>query len=216
MQNLVTNALLNALNRVAASLIALDPDGKRNLAQLRGKVFCLQVHEPPLTLYLLPTEQGLEFRRAAEATPDVTLTGSVFAFARLSQVGLSGNDATNFFADSKVTIQGDAELGQALQKILSQLDLDWEELLSRYVGDRAAHQVGNVLRGLSGWATHSGALARENVADYLIEEKRMLLDKNALAQFENAVHAVRADMDRLTLRAERLTLAMQADADPSR
>lgn len=201
MDHPAADILLDILNGAAGALINLDPDGKQKLAELRGKVFCLEVSAPPIKLYLLPTERGIEFRRGAEAA-DVTLSGSVSAFVRLGRAAGGGSP------EDRVAVHGDAELGQALQKILGQLDIDWEELLSRYVGDTPARKLGNAARGLAGWAEKSLDLARENTADYLREEKRILVTNPAMERFDQALNRTRADVDRLTRRVERLQRAM--------
>lgn len=201
MDHPAADILLDILNGAAGALINLDPDGKQKLAELRGKVFCLEVSAPPIKLYLLPTERGIEFRRGAEAA-DVTLSGSVSAFVRLGRAAGGGSP------EDRVAVHGDAELGQALQKILGQLDIDWEELLSRYVGDTPARKLGNAARGLAGWAEKSLDLARENTADYLREEKRILVTNPAMERFDQALNRTRADVDRLTRRVERLQRAV--------
>ncbi len=224
-------ALLDALNAAAGAIISLDPDGQRKLAQLQGKVFCLEVFRTqtdaqtdasPLVLYLLPTAHGIELRRTVDAPPLVTLSGSALAFARLGRVGLGGGDAPgdavgDALRDGRVTVRGDAELAQALHKILGELDLDWEELLSRYIGDSPARKVGNVVRGLADWMAksinHTTDLTRQNTADYLTEEKRVLVTELAMQRFDQAVNRTRADVDRLTRRVQRLERALEARAD---
>lgn len=221
MDNPATDLLLDILNDASGAVINLDPDGKQKLANLRGKIFCLEVIASPATqptkrpikLYLVPTERGLEWRRDVEAPPDVTLRGSPLAFARLGRGFLSG-DATRSATAShssadRLTIHGDAELAQALQKILGQLDLDWEELLARYVGDMAARSLGNAARGLAGWAEKSFHLSRENIADYLREEKRILVTVAAMERFGNTLNRTRANVDRLSQRVERLKRALE-------
>lgn len=212
MQNLATNALLRALNRAIAELLSIDPDGVRELAKLRGKVFCLEVNAPQVTLYLVPTEHGIAFQREVDSAPQVTLSGSSLAFAKLGRNGLSGVSTTNVFTEGRIVIRGDAELGYALQKTLSRLDLDWEELLSRYIGDTPARKVGNILRGLANWAEDSGELTRENVADYLTEEKPVLVNQLSAERFAGEVDCIRADVDRLTLRVNDLSLAVSRQA----
>ncbi len=191
--------VLDLLNAATSALIDLDPDGKQKLTQLRGKVFCLEVTAPAIKLYLLPNEHGMEFCRNVDestAPPDVTLRGPASAFARF---GRGGDLKLN-----RLTIDGDAELAQALQKILGQLDLDWEELLSRYFGDTPARKFANAARGLAGWAEKSLDLTRENTADYLREEKRILVTNPAMTRFDKTLNRTRADVDRLTKRIARL------------
>ncbi len=194
MQDPAANALIDLLNAAAERLLDLDPDGKRALAQLQGSVFCVEITAPPLTLYLLPSEQGLTFRREVESPPDVTLSGSALALAALARSGAGG----------AVSVRGDAELGQSLRKILAELDLDWEELLSRHIGDTPARKAGNLLRRLTGWAEDSLDLTRANAADYLTEEKRLLATGLAVERFDQSLDRTRADVDRLERRVQRL------------
>lgn len=204
MQDPAANApgnLLNLLNAAAEHLLDLDPDGKRALAQLQGSVFCVEITAPPLTLYLLPSEQGLTFRREVESPPDVTLSGTALALAALARPGGTPSGGA-------VSVRGDAELGQSLRKILAELDLDWEELLSRHIGDTPARKAGNLLRRLAGWAEDSLDLTRANAADYLAEEKRLLATGLAVERFDQALDRTRADVDRLERRVQRLARAL--------
>ena len=195
MSETLENILLDMLNAAVAEVISLDADGKQKLAALRGKTFCLEITAPPIKLYLSPTDGGVKFHRQSESPADVTLTGSVSAFARLAY-GAS--------AEQRIAVHGDAELGQALQKILAQLDLDWEELLSRYVGDTPARKLGNAAREVASWAEKSFALSRENAADYLREEKQILPTRIAVQNFVKEVNQTRADIDRLAKRIEKI------------
>ena len=157
----------------ARSLIS-TPTANKNSRRCAARCFAWRSARRPVTLYLLPTERGVEFRREVETAADVTLSGSALAFARLGGGGWDGwgaGGANDELSEGRVAIQGDAELGQALQKILGRLDLDWEELLSRWVGDTPARKLANAARGLAGWAEQSFGLSRENAADYLREGK---------------------------------------------
>ena len=101
-------------------------------------------------------------------------------------------------------MEGDVEAGQALQKILAGFDFDWEELIARVVGDGPAHQFGNFVRDTVQWGANSVDLTRENVADYLKEEKRILPSEAAMRRFEQGVDALRSDVDRISQRIEAL------------
>lgn len=182
--------------------MSLDPDGREQLATLDGKVLCIEItggqSAPLLTLYLSPSEEGLKINRYCECEPNVTLTGSVMAFAKLGSAGIE------MLSDGQVKMKGDAESGQAFQKIFSQLDIDWEELLSRYVGDTPARKMGNVVRNFGDWASHSLDLSRINTGEFLQEEKRVLVTNLAMQRFQDSVDKLRVDTDRLQQRISRL------------
>ena len=192
--------LVSFLNQTTRMLLDLDPDGREKLAGLKGRTFCIEVTVPQVTLYLVPTDHGLKFANECTGEPDVTLTGPLSAFIRLSRPDSQGNLSAN----SQISMHGDAEAGQAFGKVLSQLDIDWEEGLSRFVGDTSARKIGNVVRDLSDWATESMDLSRTNAAEYLQEEKRLLVTDLARERFRNDVNALRADVDRIEQRILRL------------
>ena len=60
------------------------------------------------------------------------------------------------------------------------------------------------MRDLSDWATESMDLSRTNAAEYLQEEKRLLVTDLARERFRNDVNALRADVDRIEQRILRL------------
>ena len=195
------------LNRGVREVLSVDPDTARAFGGLRGKVFCIDVTLPPMVLYLVPEPDGFSLAEEAESAPDVTLSGPLPAFLRLAGRG----PASGVLTDGRVTMQGDAEAGQALQKILARFDFDWEELVARRVGDLPARKVGNTLRGAARLAGEGADLTRRNLADFLAEERRLAVSATALHRFEEAVAALRADTDRVARRMERLAAARKPE-----
>lgn len=192
--------LFEALNRGIKTVLSVDPDSAAALDELKGKVFCVRLTFPRVTLYLVVESGGFSVAPNSEQQADVTLEGSIFAFARLSGKGAGSRALT----DGQVKLQGDAEAGQALQKIFAQFDFDWEELIAQTIGDTPARKVGNALRNSFDWASNSVELSQQNVADYLTEERQLIVSQIAMERFAEEVNRLRADTDRLEMRIERL------------
>lgn len=211
MENFAAGALLAALERAADELLSLDPDAKQKLAQLRGKVFCIEVTAPQITLYMLPSEEGIAFCRE-RAAADVTLRGSAAAFAGLARASRAGAAGADAFGKGKVRFDGDAELAQTFQKILAEFDLDFEELLARRIGDTPARKAALAARELKEWAEQSFELSRENAADYLAEEKHAALTAALAERFGDALEHTRADVDRLSRRVQRIRRELERRA----
>lgn len=197
--------VFEALNRGVREVLSVDPDTAAEFARLGGKLFRIELTLPPLTLHLLPEPDGFSFAPEAHRDPDVTLSGPMSAFLRLAGKGPSSGVLT----DGQVVMRGDAEAGQALQKILARFDFDWEELVARRVGDLPARKFGNAVRGATRWAGDSASLARENLADYLTEERRLAASATALKDLEDGVAALRADADRLARRLDRIAAGIE-------
>lgn len=192
---LLTSVLEDAGNRV----LRLDPATLAGLGALHGRVVCLTFTDMATSLHLQPSESGLRVLHGYAGTADVTLSGRLPAFARLSLGAQPG-----LFFSGELTISGDVELGHRFQRVLEGLDIDWEEQLSRVLGDVAAHAIGNLARDARAWTWQAVATLGQDVAEYLTEERRDLAPRQVVEPFLHAVDTLRADVDRLTQRIERL------------
>ena len=197
------------LNQASSALLETDPDGKNDLQKLSGKVVCIELTAPAIMLYLEPGVGGIQISENSLTEPDVTLTGTLSAFVRLGTAGAK----SGVLSSGQVSMRGDVDTGQAFQKALSRLDIDLEELLSGYIGDTPARKAGNLVRGLGKWASESMELSKENIADYLKEEKRVLPTAVAAQRFESNVNDLRADVDRAELRLGRVNKRIEQYLD---
>ncbi len=179
--------------------LRLDPDGMQRLGELQGKVILLELAEAatPLRLYVIPAEDGVRLRRDHERLPDVTISGTATVFLNQFFRGPTISDA--------LTIRGDVDLGQRFQRLLSQLDPDWEEGLARVVGDIPAHQLARLARGVFHWAREAVRTFALDGAEYLKEEAFVLAKRERVEEFLRDVDRLRADADRLEKRLARLT-----------
>lgn len=169
----------------------------RDLKQLDGKVIALELKELPLKLYFLPQAERLAVRAAHEGKIDLTVRAPSFA---LLEAALKRGDAP----PRGIELNGDAETGQVFSRLLKQADLDWEELLSRYVGDVAAHQIGNLARDLLRWGRDAGTRLAQDLAEYLQYESGALPPRHEVEVFLDSVDRLRSDVDRLAARFEQL------------
>lgn len=184
-------------------LLQFDPDTRRKLSRLQGKVFMLDLSVLNKVLYLVPTDQGIQIKDEWSGQADIILRGSPLAFM---QFGLKQKGIDNqVFIEKRVIIEGDAELAQDLQRIMRELDIDFEELLSQYVGDIAAHEVGRSARSLRGWARAAVVSLRLDIQEYMVEESRILAPEWRVSAFNEQVDSLRADVERLDQRIKRIT-----------
>jgi ubiquinone biosynthesis accessory factor UbiJ len=194
-QPLITSVLEDAGNRI----LRLDATTLERLGALHGRVIRLLFTDLHTSLYLLPSESGLRLLNDHAGAPDVTLSGRLPAFARL---GLGAQPG--LFFSGELTISGDVELGHRFQRIFEGIDIDWEEQLSRVVGDVAAHGIGNFLRAVHAWQRQALATFGQDLAEYLQEERRDLPQRHSVDAYMRAVDELRADSDRLEQRIARL------------
>jgi ubiquinone biosynthesis accessory factor UbiJ len=180
-------------------LLRLDPETLRRLGDLQGRVVCIEFRDLGRKIYLHPSESGFRLATGSEQLPAVTLRGTLATFARL---GLGTETET--LKAGELAIEGDAALGQRLQRIFRDLDLDWEEPLAKLFGDPLGHEIGRAARAAFDWHRQALKTFGLNTADYLQEEARLLPVRAEVETFLNGVDGARADVDRLTARIQRL------------
>ena len=200
---------LEVLEKVINHALALDPESRAKIQALEGKVVALNIEGLGLKGYLLPCRDGIRLQRYCEGEPDVTISGAPLSLLRM---GLS-RQPTRVFG-SHVTIDGDVNLGRRVQRILDELEIDWEEQLSHVVGDSVAHQAGVLARSVNRWGLNAVNTFGLNVAEYFQEERRDLVGKNDLASFFDGVDDIRSAVDRLEQPIRRLQF-QQASAAAS-
>ena len=197
-------ALTATLETAFNAWLALDAqthgNARSRLQALQGKLICLHISNPDVQLYFLPTADQVRVTTRYAAAPDVTIHGSALGLMRLS----ASNDAGKAMLEHGIKIDGDMGLGNHFSQILREIDVDWEELLSRAVGDVVAHHLGKVVRNAQGWLGDSSHAMRLNTQEYLQEEARVVPADAEIRQYLDAVDTLRADTDRLEARLKRL------------
>jgi len=196
-----------ALETAVNGVLALDPETRERLAELRGRVIAFEIVGLGATLYLIPGVDRLNVYTHHEGMPDTTLRGSPLG---LLSMGLAENAGDSFFAGD-VSLDGDVELGSRFREILDGLDIDWEEHLSRLTGDVVAHKAGELLRGALAWGGKAIDTLSRDGAEYLQEERRDLPSRGEVEDFLDDVDTLRSDADRLAARVERLEASRRAD-----
>ena len=167
-----------------------------DLQLLAGKVITLELIGLPVKLYFLPQPGHLTVAADYHGETDIAVRAPA---ASLVGAVLKRDDAP----PKGMQISGDAETAQIFSRLLKQADLDWEELLSQYTGDVAAHQIGNVLRGFRRWGRDAAGRLGQDLAEYLQYESRDLPPRREVEAFLSGVDRLRDDAERLEARLQR-------------
>jgi len=76
--------------------------------------------------------------------------------------------------------------------------------LSGFVGDVAAHRLGEIARGVGNWTREARSTMGANIREYLQEESRDVPSRYEVDRFATNVSTLRDDVDRLEARIKRL------------
>ena len=193
--------LMQAIARVLNRNIRESTPARELVTQLEGKVIAIRVRDTALAGYFEIADSAIELRPEHEAEPDVAITGSLVTLALMA-----GEDSIR---DGSLELAGDAGTAQRFQKLLEYAKPDLEEELSSFIGDAAAHSLGELARGFGRWAQQSREIMRDNIREYLQEESREVPSRYEVERFAKDVNRLRDDVDRLAARISRLGDAAQ-------
>jgi len=113
---------------------------------------------------------------------------------------LISSDRKALMQDPELALTGDSQVLITLQNIISDLKLDGEAELQRWLGPVPAHAIGSLLRRSHQWGKDSRESLRLTLGEYLTEESRQLVGKAEARASAELLHEMRLQLDRLEAR----------------
>ena len=193
------NALLQPLAGMINRRIREKTPARALCEHLDGRTMALRVKDSSLTAYLRVEEDALLLTSEYSGEPDVVLTGTIVALARLA-----GSSGEAVIREGGIDLNGDALVAQQFQKLLQLGRPDAEDELARLLGQGAAHGVGTMARNFHAWSRDARATMQQNVAEYLQEETRAVPGRHEIEAFQSDIELLRDEVARLEARVKRI------------
>ncbi|QMU61867.1 MAG: hypothetical protein GKR92_09235 [Gammaproteobacteria bacterium] len=201
--------LLTLINNALKKYLDSDPEIAAKLNKFEGQ--CLLVHltdiekefiVTPVIVGVVVSEQIVDEDTSYKSDLNITTTihSNIISLARM---GL-GAEYQSMLNSGSLKIEGDVEFANQLRSIFMQVDIDWEEVASKYVGDSVAYQVGLFVNKFKNYKKRSVDNFRLDVSEYLQEESRIVPTKVELDRFMSGVDHLDAHVQRLEARIQRL------------
>lgn len=175
-------------------LLAQEPWARDKLAAHQGKIACFDVSI--LRVSLLINADGMLSIPPEGAVADVTVKVKP---EQLPQI-LQHRDK----AFSYVTVEGDADFANTISQVSQSLHWEAEEDLSKLVGDIAATRIVSGAKSAARTIKNTHQALTENMAEYLLEEKAVLVRPQEVKDFSADVVKLRDDIERIAKRIEKL------------
>jgi ubiquinone biosynthesis accessory factor UbiJ len=135
----------------------------------------------------------------AGESADAVISGSPPAL-----LGLLTGTGNRPQSQGSVKITGDAEIAAGYRDLFAAARPDVEEELARLIGDVPARRLSLIAQKAVSWARQVGRSFGENLAEYLQEEGRDLVNKTELDEYLRGVDELRESADRFDARLARL------------
>ncbi|RYY73626.1 MAG: hypothetical protein EOO52_16560 [Gammaproteobacteria bacterium] len=198
MDPMFSTAALASAETIIQGALAYDPGSRIALAQLAPQVLAIQSTAPEFKIFVVPDERGIKLLGQYEGNITTQLQGTMIAFASLIK-----SERLNL-KDTGVTIIGSTSFVSELQKIFKQIDIDWEEILTRFFGDIVGHQGAGIIRSKIAWSKDRATNIQRLTSEFLTEELRVLPSAPELNFFNAQVDELKLGIDRVEARIDRI------------
>lgn len=187
-------------------LLAQEAWARALLARHAGKQACIDGGLASLRLLVAP--DGLLEAGSEAGVAAVTIR------VKPADLPLIAQDRTR--ALSYVKIEGDAEFANVISQLANGLRWDAEHDLEKVIGPLGARKLVQGAQGAVHGASAAGRRLAENVAEFLAEERPVLLRPHQREAFAADVVRLRDDVERAAKRIARLEQALaRRDAAPA-
>ncbi len=196
MQQLIHGAIESAI----AFSLKHDSVTQDGLSSWAGKHLRVHLTDWRVDMLMAIDDKGCikVFAYKEDETVDASITGTLSGFL---SVAIKKGDASSL-KEAGVVIEGDLSFAQGLQKILVELDIDWEGALASVFGDTLARGIGAGVRELMQFSRRLGNDFEDNLSRYLTAEISLLPTQHEVTSFIKDVTVLRHDVDRLLAKFE--------------
>lgn len=196
---MTTDPVLRPLASLLNRQLQRSSEAQAAATALDGRVLALRLRGTGLVLQLALNDGELVLGRGADIDPDAELETTPLGLAELARGETTGG---------RLAMNGDPVVARDFERLLRATRPDWEDELSRIVGDVAAHEIGNAVRSLLAFGRHAAERLSRDTAEYLSEESRDLPTRAEIDRFNAGVREVAGRVEDLRRATTRLREAL--------
>jgi len=187
----ISNKYLNADLEVASRLHPYA--GKSILVELVDLGWCFSI---------LIESKKMVFSAVIPEKYTTKIKGRSFSLLRLL---LNKGPVNSLLKEGEIEIEGDVLFLQALQTILSAIEVDLEIQLAPYIGDFAARHLGVIAKKIKTLSQKNRQLLQKNITLYLQEELKLFPAPEEVRDWYDDVACLRDDVERMEVKIACLT-----------
>ena len=200
MLSLFKRTALEGAETLINAALTKDPASKQALTKLEGQVLLVESTLPPLTIAIEPTATGIQLHDNWDGNVAVTINGTLIAMAAIA---VNAKESISF-SGTGVNVSGNLDTLHQLNKIMGDVDIDWEGALAEIIGDIPAHLVAKGIRNSAVIRKDIVTRASSGLVEVAQEEFNLTPSKNEFETIIPDIRQLSADADRLAARVKRL------------
>ncbi len=195
MTDTINSFLITTFNRY----LSCDPERAQALESIDGKVLWLTFKEPQHTLLMQVSGSTLQ-----AADKEIHCDAEIIVSVNVLTDKLAGADQNQLLKNGSIEIRGDSHIASVFNNVLQEVEIDWQDLVSKYTGDVVAHQLAAGVKTVHGIMQNLRENARLDMRDYLQDDLQVAVTQGEVDDFIKHVDELRAHTDRLEARLNKL------------
>ena len=200
MLSLLKRTALEGAETLINAALTKDPASKQALTKLEGQVLLVESTLPPLTIAIEPTATGIQLHDNWDGNVAVTINGTLIAMAAIA---VNAKESISF-SGTGVNVSGNLDTLHQLNKIMGDVDIDWEGALAEIIGDIPAHLIAKGIRNSAVIRKDIVTRASSGLVEVAQEEFNLTPSKNEFEAMIPDIRQLSADADRLAARVRQL------------
>ena len=205
----IQQRLLAIVEIIGNRLAQLDDKLLEGFESLQGKSIAIEIIDLQQTIICYPGSAGIRLSMQEPADDvDATIRARLIALLNLA----TQSEKVSTSIQEGISFHGDVAVAQRLQKLLANVDIDWEEVLSKQLGDVAGVQVYRLLSQAKSVVEQSVNSILQSGSEYMQEEVKVTPAPVELERMRADVTRLRHDVDRSEARLKRLVDKLNASS----
>jgi len=177
-----------------------DPERAQALENINDKILSITIKEANFTLIM-----QVQNARFFEADLSQQIDASIIVSMHVLFGKMGGQDQNQLLKDGIIEIQGDSHVASVFNKVMNEIEIDWQDVISKYTGDIVAHQIATGAKSVASVLRRLGDNLRLDVRDYLQDDLQIAVTESEVEHFVEQVDDLRARTDRLEARLNKYT-----------
>jgi Uncharacterized protein conserved in bacteria len=197
---MLANALLSLVERIINQLLQLDPQLKGKLAAIADKQLLIEIRDWQQSILCVYSDEQIHLYSTQERSFDCMISADIDTLLALKDPSM----LTQLIRQDKLDLQGDLNLAQGFSNAFAELDIDWPEHFSRYIGDAPAQQLWLSIQALKRRSSQTKSKLENTLTTLCQDELAVTIHPLELAEFKQQNRQLKSQVSQLEMRINAL------------
>lgn len=197
---MLANALLSLVERIINQLLQLDPHLKGKLAAIADKQLLIEIRDWQQSILCVYSDEQIHLYSTQERSFDCMISADINTLLALKDPSM----LTQLIRQDKLDLQGDLNLAQGFSNAFAELDIDWPEHFSRYIGDAPAQQLWLSIQALKRRNSQTKSKLENTLTTLCQDELAVTIHPLELAEFKQQNRQLKSQVSQLEMRINAL------------